>query len=372
MFDHPTHVQSAAQEFISNASRFPVDKIGSWLSTVIQSSLDGVIVLDASGQMVLLNREAGRMFGYQATDLLGKPIQVLIPSSLREEHRAQMESFTFAKVTGRRLRIKLDMQGLRADGSEFLLSAAISRVIIRSEVFLAVILRELSSEQLGGCRLSLPEASLRNMAMSSQNAIEMEKRRFSKELYDDLGQRLSVLKLDLDWLEHSSAQDLRMIKRIAQMQHLLDNIIVRTKTIASSLRPSLLDDFGLLPAVEWMAEAFEKRTGVICTVVNAGIPSKPGDQVESAVFRMLQECLQNIERHAQATRVTIRLWHTDQHLHAMVQDDGVGLDNTSRGKAGCYGLITMQERIYTLGGSLRIKNNETRGLGIQASIPFQS
>ncbi len=357
---------------MSAASTFPINKIGTWLSAVIQSSLDGVIIIDAHGRIMLSNREAGRMFGYPAEQLPEKPLDILFPPASKKAQSTQISNFATAEFSGRRLRIKLDLQGLRANGEEFLSSAAIARVMIDGDVFLAVILRELLDPALPDAQRKLAQSTLRKLALSSQQANEIEKRRFSKELYDELGQRLSVLKLDLDWLENSTPTDHKIPARISQMQQLLDNIIVRTRNLASALRPSLLDDFGLLPAVEWMSESFAKKTGIACNLVNEGIPSRPGDQVESAVFRVLQESLLNVERHAQASHVTIHLWHTDQHLHVVIADDGIGLGEDRWKKPGCHGLSAMQERIYTLGGTLCIKDTKPHGLTIHASIPFHS
>lgn len=372
MFDYLQQLKATTRQPFSAVPNFSIEKIGTWLSTVLQSSLDSVIVIDDKCCIQLLNREAGRLFGYPIKQLPGQPLHILFPASCREEQSTQLIHIAAARIsTGRRLRIKLDLQGLRANGEPFLFSAAIARVTISDKVFLAMILRELITQSLPEIMNSLPQTTLRKLALSSQQASEIEKRRFSKELYDELGQSLSVLKLDLDWLENSSPDNKNISQRISQMQSLLNDILVRTKNIATTLRPSLLDDFGLVPAVEWMATSFFKRTGIRCVLVNDGVPNKPGDQVESAVFRILQESLLNIERHAQASHVTIHLWYADQHLHMAVLDNGIGLLDADQKKPGCHGLSVMQERIYTLGGTLSIKNNEICGLEIHAAIPCQ-
>jgi signal transduction histidine kinase len=205
----------------------------------------------------------------------------------------------------------------------------------------------------------------------SQAVSEMEKRRVSRQLYDDLGQRLSVLKLDMDWLEKSLPDaDKLCPSRVAQMQGLLDNIISRTKTIASSLRPPLLDDFGLLPAINWIAESFQKKTSVACHVEAINVVVPPGDPIESAVFRVVQEGLLNIERHARARNANVTLRQSRQQLEVLIQDDGVGMSRECKDKADCFGLIAMRERIYTLGGSVNIGNARPCGVAIHVTIPF--
>lgn len=365
---HPARV--ACTDVISVTPDFPLGKIGTWLSAVIHSSLDGVIIVDAKGRIVLANREAARLFALAPDRLLGQPFETLLPARLRPEHRAYLQNCITAGSSQRRLRIKLDLQGLRADGEEFLASASISRIVLGPTRFLTLILRELVKHVPQDPQQMQASAALRQLALSSLQTSEIEKRRFSKELYDDLGQSLSVLKLDMDWLENAAPTNDKLPQRIAQMQRLLDNIIIRTKSIASSLRPSLLDDFGIVAAVEWIANGFEKKTGIACELINEGIPERPGDQVESAVFRIIQESLLNIERHAQASHVTIHLWHTEQHLHVVIRDDGIGMDESSRRKPGCRGISAMQERIYALGGSLDFGTHAAGGMSVHASIPF--
>jgi signal transduction histidine kinase len=248
----------------------------------------------------------------------------------------------------------------------------VSRVTLRGEMYLAVTLHDTGRHTVTQ-RKPRPIApyDLRKLAVSSQQASEVEKRRFSKELYDDIGQRLSVLKLDLDWLEHSLPEtEASVPERVAQMQGMLDKVITLTKSMASTLRPPLLDDFGLMPAVEWMVDNFRKKTGIRCSVECIGQPIKLGDPIKSAVFRVLQEALLNIERHAHASNVDVVLERTDTTLEVQVQDDGTGMGPECDNKPGCYGLIAMQERIFILSGTITIKNKEPQGVAIHASIPI--
>ena len=214
---------------------------------------------------------------------------------------------------------------------------------------------------------------LRKMAASSQQKDELEKRHFSRELYDDLSQRLSVLKLDLDWLQTRFAEiDTIVPARIAQMQHLLASIIARTKNIAMTLRPPLLDDFGLIPAIEWMMDNFQKRVAVACRLEKHGISVRSGDPAESAVFRLIQESLLNVERHAHATAVHVLLVQSGRHLDVCVEDNGTGIAPGDIDKPGCYGLIAMQERVVILGGTIALGNIEPNGFAIRASIPLDN
>lgn len=370
MSDLHEEIIAETSDFISAISSFPADDMNAWLSALVQSSLDSVVVVDATRQIVLLNHEAERMFSYPTAYLLRKNLEVLLPPRARENHRQQMDRLAETRVSGRRLRIRADLRGLRANGEEFLMDASISRVTVRGEMFLVVILRELVEQFRFDPKSGMDESDLRRLAVSSQKTNEVEKRRFSRELYDDLGQRLSVLKLDLDWLENFVVpdRDKQVPQRIMQMQCMLNNIITQTKNIASSLRPPLLDDFGLIAAVQWAAEDFQRKTSVICKVESNRMSLKAGDAVESAIFRVVQESLLNIERHAQASNVKIMLWLSSHQLDVLIQDDGIGMSSASQRKSGCYGLASMHERIYILGGTISIENVKPSGMAIHVSV----
>lgn len=357
-------------ESVTTLSRFPASNIGSSLLAIIESAMDGVIVIDATRHIVLVNQKAENMFGYSARQLLDRPLDLILPPRISAEQRRRIERVAAIRKSGRRTRVGL--RAVRADGEEFQISANITRITMHGETFLAVILRD-TKAQTGNIRRQrlhrIPD--LRKLAVSSQQANEIEKRRFSKELYDDIGQRLSVIKLDLDWLENSLPEtNERVPARVAQMQGMLDKVITLTKSMASTLRPPLLDDFGLIPAVEWMTENFRKKNGIACVLEHRGIKTKLGDPIESAVFRVIQEGLLNIERHAHATYVKVILEYAADTLSVLIQDNGVGMAPDAENKLGCYGLIAMQERIFVLGGTISVTNIKPQGMAIHAMIPI--
>jgi len=360
--------------FSATLSRFQATKVGTSLLSVIHSSTAGVIIVDAAHRIVLVNQTAEYIFGYPSHHLLEQPIEILLPPAHGgRDQRRRADWLAVVKASGKRVRRGL--KGIHADGTALALEAKISRLTMHGEMFVAMVFHEARhhgvpiDERQYRPRL----AELRRRAASSQHASEIEKRHFSKKLYDDIGQRLSVLKLDLDWLENSLPYpDESVPARVAQMQGLLDNVITMTKSMASALRPPLLDDFGLLAAVEWMAANFQKKTAVACSVESNGMNVALDDPVESVIFRVIQEALTNIEKHAHAGNATISFRHSADRLDVMIKDDGVGMAPDSNSKPGCYGLIAMQERIFVLGGTITIENMLPHGVAISLSIPIET
>lgn len=344
---------------------FRTDLLGEWLARLIASVDNGVLIVDSAQRIVLINAEATRMFGYRPAELLNHPIGSLLPEQMRAAYVRDLARFAATRVAGRRLRIKLDLQGLRSGGEEFYVGTSLSRLIVNHETYLSIIVRELTVAQS-------PHATLLGaprLAGSSQQANEIEKRQFSRALYDNVGQCLSVLKLDLDWCERQFATG-AIVPRLSHMQELLNDIIAQTKNIASSLRPPLLDDFGLVAATEWLTDRFRKRTGIHCCFFGWDNKLSIDEVIESAMYRIIQEGLANIEQHAHAHNVAIHLWRSEKQVHVLVEDDGIGLRESWDEKPAALGLRAMQERIAILGGSMVLQSAAPSGLAILASLPF--
>jgi PAS domain S-box-containing protein len=369
----PPEPDSIRHTFATTVAPFAsAEKVSAWLLSTFHSAMDGMVIVDAARAIVLLNRETERMFGYPAKCLIGKPLDVLFAILSETDYWPQIHQRLAAEKTDTQAQITLQLRGVRANGEEFPLNAGISTLAIDGERFFALVLRHPASYSHADYTPVLNSTLLRQLGASNQQAYEVERRRFSRELYDDLGQNLSVLKLDLDWLQTSfPAAGALYEGRIEQMQTVLDSIIVRTKSIASALRPPLLDDFGLAPALKWAGERFQKKTGICCALQTGELPARIGEPIESVIFRVVQEGLLNIEKHANASHVNIALWRTEDRLHVLVRDNGCGIAARHKNKPGCFGLLAMQQRIYALSGHITIDNVVPSGLEIHASIPIE-
>lgn len=339
----------------ANVAQLPVSTAHAWLAALLRTAMDGVVISDSRMRIVLLNSEAERLFGYSSTQLVGQGVDILLSAESLDRFRRTAGNLARPE--------KIQLEGVRADAIRFWMDLLLSSVVVGSHAFIVATMRE-----------CVPAAiARRRRALSYHHSHELEKRRFSRELYDELGQRLSVLKQDMDWLEQTVQAGQGMgLERISRMQALLDSAIVRTRTIASDLRPPLLDDFGLLAAVRWITHAFEKRTGIRCEMESDIGAGSGGEAVDSAVYRVVQECLLNVERHAHASEVHVRLRRNGAQLEVLVQDNGAGMPDEAEYKAGCFGLAAMQERIYTLGGSMDICSRAQQGSAIFVTLPIES
>jgi signal transduction histidine kinase len=231
-------------------------------------------------------------------------------------------------------------------------------------------IQEISEHKLAEETLRTSGEQLREFAARVEAVREEERTRVAREIHDELGQALTVLKLDLSWLQgkipRTQAQARNKMK--SMLLH-VDETIERVRRIASELRPSILDDLGLLPAIEWQLEEFQKRTGIRCKL-DANV-EKVGFSAEASavLFRVVQEALTNIVRHAAASSARVDLRSDGRNLRMSITDDGKGITEQQINDLRSLGIVGMKERISRVGGEFRIRSQRGKGTRIEISLP---
>jgi signal transduction histidine kinase len=211
---------------------------------------------------------------------------------------------------------------------------------------------------------------LRVLAAYLESVREEERTRIAREIHDELGQLLTGLKLDLAWLVSKlpATQD-SLRERIRSMSGLVDDTIKSVRRMATELRPGILDDLGLVPAVEWQTQDFQARTGIHCECVTNLAHAVEDQEQRTALFRILQEALTNVARHAHATKVVISLTEEDECLTLCVKDDGRGITDAQIVDRKSLGILGIRERARLLGGDVGIAGQPGAGTTIVVRIP---
>jgi signal transduction histidine kinase len=218
--------------------------------------------------------------------------------------------------------------------------------------------------------LSAMNEQLRNLSRYLQKAREEERTRIAREVHDDLGQSLTALKIDLALLGKRLLTDRQQaMELLSSMGLLVDATIQSVKRISMDLRPGVLDHLGLCAAIEWQAKDFQERTGISCDVILEAEDGGLDRDRATTVFRVLQETLTNITRHARATKATVRLRKGPEGLMLRVSDNGIGITEKQLSDPKSLGLIGMRERVYSWGGSLTIGEGRNRGTVVTVEIP---
>jgi signal transduction histidine kinase len=276
----------------------------------------------------------------------------------------------------RRVRAMVDASRRLASGD---LDVRIGKFGVRDELsHLAGVFDEMAAalqariereEQVMGS-LQQSREQLRKLAAHQQEVREQERIRIAREIHDQFGQSLTILKMDLSWLKKHMVDDLPGLdEKMIAMDQVIDEALKNLHAVTSELRPVILDDFGLAAAIEWQVEEFGNRTGITCRMTQSGFePNLPKD-LATALFRIFQEILTNIMRHAQADRVEVGLAERDGILVLDVQDNGRGITEAEIKDSKSYGLLGMRERLYPWNGQVTFEGRPGRGTLVSVHLP---
>ncbi|MGE3346756.1 MAG: PAS domain-containing sensor histidine kinase [Ramlibacter sp.] len=332
------------------------------LRGLLDSAMDAIITVDARQRIVLYNRAAEKIFGWPSEQTLGQPLEMLMPQRFRAGHAADVRRFAATGTTSRRMGDGTVLYAQRASGEDFPVEASISQIDTPEGKLFTVILRDVSERVRAQEELSA-------FATAAQALREEEKTRVARELHDELAQSLTALKMDTIWLREHLRHDAQAVAaKLDDMLAMLDSTVAATRRIAADLRPLLLDDLGLMPAIEWLAQNFSQRSNVPCELAVDEDVDLP-EPYATAVFRIVQESLANVAKHAGASRVMVRIDRTPVAVQLEVSDNGCGFAVAAPRKPQSLGLMGLRERAHLLKGHIEIISQPGQGTRIQVSIP---
>jgi|GEM_PF-2659834 len=224
-------------------------------------------------------------------------------------------------------------------------------------------------------RLRTSREQLRELAVKQRELIEEEQTRISREVHDNLGQNLTGLKMDLSRLQRLVGPEItsrpNIARHLATMNTLIDNTVQTVRSIARQMRPSILDDLGLAPAIEWYCNDIQARTNIAVTFERQNAQDAILPNVATEAYRILQEAVTNVIRHAHATQITVTLENNETHLCLSIEDNGVGMSGEQQSRAKSLGVLGMQERALKLGGTLKLHSEMGQGTHVIVELPLR-
>lgn len=228
-----------------------------------------------------------------------------------------------------------------------------------------------AAEKLAGEEIRQSRQQLRHLTNHLQAVREEERTRIARELHDQFGQALSVLKMDLAWLaKHRPGPDHVVQTKLDAMGSIIDATLHVLHRVCTELRPVILDDFGLAAAIQWQTEDFQSRTGIACDLILESEAENLTQEESTAVFRIFQEILTNVLRHAAASEVVIRLREEDDRLMLEVADNGKGVTDAQIDSPASLGLVGMRERVFALDGTIKFAGNTPQGTRVAVAVPI--
>ncbi len=213
---------------------------------------------------------------------------------------------------------------------------------------------------------------LRNLTTHLNRVREDERTTISREIHDELGQQLTALKMDIDWILHKQTNpDEMVVDRLKEMLKMSDGVINTIRRISADLRPAMLDDLGLIAALEWKCTDFEKKANIPCKFTSSVRERRFESNFGIITFRILQETLTNISRHANANNVSVSVSETEKELLLEITDNGKGISDENLGNGKSLGILGMKERASMIGGELIIKGKQGQGTTTNVILPFE-
>jgi two-component system, NarL family, sensor histidine kinase UhpB len=269
---------------------------------------------------------------------------------------------------------ELAIETLKSGATDYVLKQGLSRLVPSVKRALREAQERLERKRAER-ELELSFEKLRALAIHLQSVREEERTRIAREIHDELGQSLTGLKFDLSWLNHhltvGDAAAVQLCRdKVHSMAELINSTIQIGRKIATELRPGILDDLGLVDALEWQAHEFETRTGIRCKFLALPEDLKLDSYRSTALFRIFQETLTNVARHAQADLVCISLQVQNKEIILRVQDNGRGVTEQEISNAKSLGLLGMRERVLVFGGEVGIQGQEGKGTTVTVKLPL--
>jgi PAS domain S-box-containing protein len=369
-----------------------------YLENVINNSVDAIGIADRHGRMILWNRRAEEIYGYTFQELAGKTAFDLyaypgelerLLTKLRHEGVVREYEIAMKKSDGSIVPMDISISLLKDDQGETIGSVCVARDLSerkknelelkRARDELRRYSRDLERQVRERTRditsniteLKKAKEHLRLLSGSIMARQEKERAAISRELHDELGQVLTALRMDAVWLsERLKGKEPPAASRASAMCDLIDATIDEVRALATRLRPGVLDDFGLIDALDWYTKYFAQHTGITCKFKHPDMPPVD-DLVATAAYRIAQEALTNVARHAFATQVKIDLQVKGGVLILSVADNGRGFNPQKLADSHCLGLAGMRERASLVGGSLEMQTKPGKGTRVYFRLPLE-
>ena len=340
------------------------------LLKTIETTKEAINIATSEAIMIYTNDAMDRLFGYKKGELIGKYVSVLNAGTPRAAKKIP------GKITGAIKKKGVwegEIHNKRKDGTEFISLAKISALIDKTGKIINYVSsqHDITERKKAEEELKSSQEQLRNLTAHLQSVREEERMFIAREMHDELGQALTALKMDLSWLDNRLPKDQKsLLEKTKSMSKLADATLQTVKRISTELRPGLLDDLGLPAAIEWQAEEFQTRTGIKCEIT-----VDPEDIIldkdrSTAIFRIFQETLTNVARHAKATKVKVGLKEKAGKIELKVRDNGKGITEKQVSDPKSFGLIGIKERAYYLDGKVVIKGLQDKGTTLTIRIPL--
>ena len=339
-------------------------------AALLELTQDSVFVIDLEGRVQFWSRGAEAMLGYSKAEAAGKIAHEMLYTEF---------PIPFVEITAQLMRVghwEGDLIKTAHDGRRVVVAGrwALQWGQRGQSPRVLVVDSDITERKRGEELLVLQKEQLRALADRLQSVREEDRKRVARDLHDQIGQILTAIKMDMSWMSrHLPESESEVLARLKESIQSVDNGVKTVRTICSRLRPGVLDDLGLAAAIEWQAGEFESRNEIRCRVSVPPVDLHLDGDRATAAFRIFQECLTNVIRHAQAKQVRVALSQEEESIVLIVEDDGIGFRESELcNTLGSLGILGMKERAQSCGGGVQISSSPGNGTTVTVRVPVDS
>jgi len=339
-------------------------------AALLELTQDSVFVIDMEGRVQFWSRGAEAMMGYTKAEAAGKIAHEMLCTEF---------PMPFDEITAQLMRVghwEGDLIKTAKDGRRVVVAGrwALQWGQRGESPRVLVVNSDITERKRGEELLVLQREQLRALAGRLEIVREEDRKRVARDLHDQIGQILTAIKMDMSWMSrHLPESAGTVLARIKESVQSIDNGVKTVRAICSRLRPGVLDDLGLAAAIEWQAGEFETRNEIRCEVTVPPVDLHLDGDRATATFRIFQECLTNVIRHAQAKLVRVTLSQEDEGIVLVVRDDGIGFRvSDASNTLGSLGLLGMKERAQACGGDVLVFSSPGNGTTVTVRVPVDA
>jgi PAS domain S-box-containing protein len=362
MFDI-TELKIAEEQIRDKENRF---------RSLIDTAPDATIIMDENGIIRIANLQAESLFGYTKAELTGISVEILMPESFRKQHSSHQKQI-LEKTNAREMEAGRELVAVKKDGSLVPVEMSLSPFHSDEEILVTASIRDITERKNAEKELEESYKSIRRLTEYLQEVREEERTYIAREIHDELGQQLTVMMMDVAWLNKKiGTENVGVSDKIKELLEMLDNTVKTVRRISTELRPSVLDDLGLVPAIEMHLKDFETRSAILTQLTVPKQDLELADPVKNTLFRIFQESLTNVARHSGAKKVVVKLEVENNIIVLIIEDNGIGFDEQKAATKRTLGVLGMKERAAVIGGEYHISGKRGKGTIIQVKVPLHN